>query len=48
MKFNPSTGTPLALGFQQDAEELMEEMESEDDNEKSAQASGSSAQWLAD
>ena len=33
MKFNPSTGTPLALGFQQDAEEAMEQMEGEDDHQ---------------
>lgn len=33
MKFNPSTGTPLALGFQEDAEEVMEQMEGEDEDD---------------
>ena len=33
MEFNPSTGTPLALGFQQDAEELIEEMEMEGEDD---------------
>lgn len=33
MEFNPKTGTPLALGFQQDYEEMSERIEDEGDNE---------------
>lgn len=33
MEFNPRTGTPLALGFQQDAEEHLEQMQDEEDKQ---------------
>lgn len=36
MKFNPSTGTPLALGFQYDAEEVMDEFHGGDEEDREA------------